>query len=917
MDIKLANSDLDVRNFQRLKFLNTILAYTPLFGIAFFFGMVGFYFWRSEWQYLGVGGIVLIWVVFWVIARALFRQDFIGLSVQVLIFSTLSLFPAIALFWSGSSVSILLMAASWIFPLGIAFNGTSFQRLHQKYLYILGAIVANIAIYLIDRGEPLPRLSITDLSVVRWLLPFFIILVGSLLLIIITRTAIAKRLSTRILVAFLLVVLIPILSISTITTIESLETDQQYIFQTLRNISSEKSNEIAFWSSKLQVDLYSLPHNDTIDQNINALLYAVDAGQPTIVERNSLTEHFNAYITQTGRLQEIILMDPAGIVVASTAPEKLYKQYGTREFFRQGENGLWISKPTYSEDAGKLIITLSRPILNERGNVIGVLAGSTDIQAISKVVLSREGLGTSGQIKLVSDEQLLLNGVVTGLPSKTISSAIVTDALSTKGAGTMQYTNEDGTPVIGSYEWIPQLELIVITEMTRAEAFANAQSVLITNLFIALLGISISVVGALITARAVSAPVGLLAETANKVASGNLTTRVPVEGHDEIGTLGIALNNMTSQIQGLVLELEQRVAERTKDLERRTVEMRTAAQVARDASTASNIEDLLNRSTSLIRDRFGFYHTGIFLIDEHNEFAVLSAAGGDAGQLMLANRHKLRVGEIGIVGHVAKTGQPRIALDTGEDAVYFRNPLLPYTHSEMALPLKIGEKIIGVLDVQSERSNAFDQEDTETLQVMADQIAVAIERTKLLQQYEQVLSSLETAAQQYTENTWRDFSRRYQDNLGYRYQGVKIEPVGLPPDEAGEVIQKKGSIITPNKSTGQTTVAIPILLRGQAIGVIKLNLQTRDIPEQTMDIAEQTANRLALALENARLVLDAQRLAAREKQVNIITSRIQSSSEMELILQNAIQELGTTLGIPKTFIQIGLTDLPNKIQLED
>jgi GAF domain-containing protein len=169
------------------------------------------------------------------------------------------------------------------------------------------------------------------------------------------------------------------------------------------------------------------------------------------------------------------------------------------------------------------------------------------------------------------------------------------------------------------------------------------------------------------------------------------------------------------------------------DLERRIIQLQVAADVARDAATVRQVDDLLNRAVDMIRDRFGFYHAGIFMIDEHGEYAVLRAATGAAGQKLLESGHKLKVNEVGIVGYVTGSGQPRVALDVGADAVYFKNPFLPETRSELTLPLRVSEKIIGALDVQSKEPAAFDNEDVIILQTMADQLAVAIENARLFE----------------------------------------------------------------------------------------------------------------------------------------------------------------------------------------
>jgi signal transduction histidine kinase/putative methionine-R-sulfoxide reductase with GAF domain len=185
--------------------------------------------------------------------------------------------------------------------------------------------------------------------------------------------------------------------------------------------------------------------------------------------------------------------------------------------------------------------------------------------------------------------------------------------------------------------------------------------------------------------------------------------------------------------------------DQTADLERRSVQLEAAAQVAREATAIRDVNQLLDETVRLISERFGFYHAAIFLVDEKGEYAVLRAASSEGGQQMLARVHKLRVGRVGIVGYVAGSGEPRIALDVGKDAVFFSNPDLPETRSEMALPLKVQERTIGVLDVQSTEAKAFGEEDVTVLQTMADQVAIALENARLFQAVEQELGERKRA----------------------------------------------------------------------------------------------------------------------------------------------------------------------------
>jgi PAS domain S-box-containing protein len=248
------------------------------------------------------------------------------------------------------------------------------------------------------------------------------------------------------------------------------------------------------------------------------------------------------------------------------------------------------------------------------------------------------------------------------------------------------------------------------------------------------------------------------------------------------GQLAIGLHqaHLREQIQRHAEELEQQVAVRTAQLTRRTTQLQVAAEVARDATTAYDLDELLTRSANLVRDRFGFYHAGIFLIDERGEHAVLRAATGEAGRQMLEHEHKLRVGEVGIVGHACASGEPRVVLDTGADAAYFDNPFLPDTRSEMALPMRVGGDVTGALDVQSTEEAAFDQDDVEILQVMADQLAVAIERTRL---FEQVQATLEERLRTVISNLPVVLFALDREGVCTLMEGKGLEAVGRQPDE--------------------------------------------------------------------------------------------------------------------------------------
>ncbi len=232
---------------------------------------------------------------------------------------------------------------------------------------------------------------------------------------------------------------------------------------------------------------------------------------------------------------------------------------------------------------------------------------------------------------------------------------------------------------------------------------------------------------------------------------------------------------------------------------------------------------------------------------------------------MLARDHKLKVGQVGIVGNVAGTGLPRIALDTGADAIYFNNPDLPETRSEMALPLfRIGQQLIGVIDVQSTQPNAFGQDDIQILTTLADQVSIAIANARLYEETQKALLESETLYRRDIKTGWVKFTQS-QKIAGIRRRSMKsnllMEPMELP---GALEVTRSGNIFKvqadKNNKSGQMT--IPMKLRGELVGM--LNIKTEDDhvwSTDEMDIITAIIERAALSIENARLLDESQKRA--------------------------------------------------------
>jgi len=372
--------------------------------------------------------------------------------------------------------------------------------------------------------------------------------------------------------------------------------------------------------------------------------------------------------------------------------------------------------------------------------------------------------------------------------------------------------------------------------------------------------------------RSVSDPIHKIIAVLNKVEMGDLNSRVNVSATDEVGELAIHFNRMISRLETLQGTLESQVAERTEQL-------KATIEVSRVASTILDPDELINKVVNLITNRFGYYYTAIFLIDESGQWAVLKQATGTAGSTLKSRGHRLPLGGKSMVETTISTHQARIALDVGSEPVRFENPLLPDTRSEIALPLMVADRIIGVLDVQSEQGAAFNEQDIDTLQGMANSVATALENARLFRDTQKSLEELRLIQRESVVKNWSESSREGQ---GYEYAATTE---GLSPDVAISAID------------------VPLILRGQIIGQLHLEGQQDWTPEER-NLVEAVATQAVLAMENARLLEERQQIALRERLAAEITGKVWSSPNTDFILQTAIKELGRALLADEATIEL-------------
>lgn len=373
--------------------------------------------------------------------------------------------------------------------------------------------------------------------------------------------------------------------------------------------------------------------------------------------------------------------------------------------------------------------------------------------------------------------------------------------------------------------------------------------------------------------NSVSRPVNDLIQTLNRIQQGDLTQRAPVSATDELGIVMVQFNRVVARLETLQGTLEQQVVERTRQLA-------ATNEVGRVAASSLDPEQLLARVTPLFHEQFGYYFAAIYLLDPSGKWAELKEATGEAGRVLRQNRHRLEVMGKNMVGAAIRERSPRIAQVASEEKQRFENPLLPYTRSEIALPLMVGDRVLGALNVQSTREADFGPQVIETMKNMASQVTMALENARLFQEAQQIIKEMRAVQQQYLFESWDGFSEDHKE-LEYR--------IG---DENDENVK---------------TLEVPISLRDQALGQILLEGREEWTPEQ-QNLVDAIATQAAIALENARLVSESRQMALRERMVAEINTRIWSSTTIDAVLQTAIKELGRRLDASSATVELHLED---------
>jgi GAF domain-containing protein len=349
--------------------------------------------------------------------------------------------------------------------------------------------------------------------------------------------------------------------------------------------------------------------------------------------------------------------------------------------------------------------------------------------------------------------------------------------------------------------------------------------------------------------------------------------------------------------------LEQQVADRARAAERRSLQLQTTAEIARLAVETADPGPLMVQATDLIRDRFGFYHASVFTLDENGAWAVLRASTGEAGRALLTRSHRLAVGSPSMVGWVTENRLPRISNDVAQDPFHYKNPLLPETRSELTLPMVVAGRLIGVLDVQSSESNAFQEEDVRTLEAITSELAIAIDNARLVRETQDELARTEGVVSGRASESWARFARAGIPTM----LRVGASEDGLRETSLSLAAHARQTAETARSEDG-AEVAVPILVRGEAVATITARrpAEGETWSDDDIGVIEAAASQVGLALESARQYAEEQRRVSELEVVNRVAQAVSQLLRLDSLYRVVYAQLVQV--VPATEVAIGLYD---------
>ena len=488
-----------------------------------------------------------------------------------------------------------------------------------------------------------------------------------------------------------------------------------------------------------EIRLDRLVRSPNFASDFEMALHANPQGTDFQTLRGTITNEMRTLAPETGKatFNQFFLMKPNGTIQIASKPEWEGISLTQTSFYQKIAVGdhqsfaLYDMAPLYPKQF--VLVTISQ-YKTPTGSQLGVLVGISESQNLQQILQALIAVTPKASAYFVTPPQTFIGtdpytdqlAVFTPSASQntSVSTAITEMMGKDQAPRSLEFNLSNRTPVLTQVKWLSSINAGIALEIHQDTIYGQLNSLI--PFTIALFLVALLAMGIVIWfgTNQVFRPLISLAEITKRYSEGDFTQRAETRRNDEIGLLAQSFNRMAEELTELYRSLEQKVDERTRQI-------RTAAEVAQQITSSSNLDELLDRTVQLIVEQFEFYHAGIFMLDRGGKYAILRAAYSPAAKAMLERAHRLEVGSASVIGWVSANNQPRITSDVDQDSIHLKNELLPETRSEVGVPISVSGLVLGVLDVQSTHPNSFGPDTMVMLQTLASQIAVAIQNVGL------------------------------------------------------------------------------------------------------------------------------------------------------------------------------------------
>jgi GAF domain-containing protein/HAMP domain-containing protein len=622
---------------------------------------------------------------------------------------------------------------------------------------------------------------------------------------------------------------------------------------------------------------------------------------------------------------ELLVTNQYGELVGASQRTRNYDYFDKswwQTTYNLGRGGVYLGQPEFNNQVSAFGVIIAVPVYSRLDNqrVIGVIRSTYSLAALTEGLAAvRFGQTGSAALLLPSGQMLSAEGSLEALEPEILAelnSLAVLSYAQLSPQGTPRLLSQalvTQSEVRAETEPVKQLNWQLVVDQAADEALAPVHQVTRIAVLVSLGALVLAALLGLVVAQLLASPISRLTAVAARISEGDLNIQAVAESSDEIGVLATTFNTMTARLRQTL----QGLKDRSQRLE-------TIASLSERLSALLTLDELLAEVVTQIKDKFGYDHAHLYLLHEAAPRAeadqassqgagvlVMAASTGGAGVELQARKHTIPLGApAGLVARAARLGEVIQVDNVPAAADWLPNPLLPDTYSEIAVPIMLEGKVLGVLNVQQDKIAGLDESDAHLLRTLANQVAVGMRNANQFAQVQTALTEARLMQARYLEQAWdkRKFVNRAPE---YLYSQPGSPALSKATVERGHM----QALTQPQAALGPVdeieSLVAPVKLNGQVIGVLQLyNLnvphQHQGWDQDDLAVVEAVLDQVAQTAENLRLFDETRERAGYEHTIREITDKLRAAPTLDRLLETAARELGQQLGVHHTVLELGI-----------